>query len=224
MTLGLRLRLGLRSGLRRSSLLFWSVASAVAAATGLVVSHQVGEASDRAAQLGGLRLVPVAARPVAAGHVLRASDVSVRRLPAAAVPDGPVARSPAGHPTLVPLAAGEVLLAAKLAPDGLRGIAALLPAGMRAMAVPVTAGGLALEPGHHVDVLATFDTEAGASAEAGGEAPGEAGAPTFPVATGALVIDAGEESVTVAVSPDEAPRVAFALARGIVTLALTSRS
>lgn len=227
MTLGPRLR----TGLRRSSLLFWSATLAVAGATGLFVSHQVGEASARAARLGGLRDVPVAARPLAAGRVLRPADVEVRRLPAAAVPEGALARSPAGRPTLVPLAAGEVLLAAKLAPDGVRGLAALLPAGMRALAVPVDAAALALERGHHVDVLATFDVEVGEGGTAGtGEGDDEgdgdpsaarAGAPTFPVATDAMVLDAGEESVTIAVSPDEAPRVAFAIARGTVTLALT---
>ncbi|MEO7837533.1 MAG: SAF domain-containing protein, partial [Acidimicrobiales bacterium] len=210
MTLGLRLRLGLRTGLRRSSLLYWSATLSVAAATGITVSHQVAEASARAERLGGLRQVPVAARPLAAGEVLASADVSVRRLPTAAIPEGPVSLSPAGRPALVDLAAGEVLLAAKLAPEGVRGVAALLPAGMRALAVPVEAGGLDLERGHHVEVLATFDTEAT-----------EAGEPTFPVATGAVVIDAGEESVTIAVSPDEAPRVAFALARGSVTLALS---
>lgn len=234
MTLGPRLRIGLR----RSSLLFWSATLAVAGATGLFVSHQVSEASARAARLGGLRDVPVAARPIAAGRVLRAADVVMRRLPAAAVPEGALARSPAGRPTLVPLATGEVLLAEKLAPDGVRGVAALLPAGMRALAVPVDPAGLALERGHRVDVLATFDVEsAGDHGAVGGEGNGRgesatadpmnsdepisAGAPTFPVATDAVVIDAGEESVTIAVSPDEAPRVAFAISRGTVTLALT---
>lgn len=222
MTLALRLRLGLR----RSSLLYWFVAVAVAATTGLTVSRQVSAASARAASLGGLRTVPVAARAVDAGEVLAAGDVSLRRLPAAAVPDAAVARAPTGRPTLVALAPGEVLLADKLAPDGVRGIAALVPPGMRALAVPVPAGGMALERGHYVDVLATFDTEPADTAPTAGDGAGveasEATAPTFPVATGALVIDAGEESVTIAVSPDEAPRVAFALARGTVTLALTS--
>lgn len=233
MTLGPRLR----TGLRRSSLLFWSATLAVAGATGLFVSHQLGEASARAARLGGLRDVPVAARPIAAGKVLRPDDVEVRQLPAAAVPEGALARSPAGRPTLVPLAAGEVLLAEKLAPDGARGVAALLTAGMRALAVPVDPAGLALERGHHVDVLATFDVDVGAggyagdsgepggagSASGGGSEPatGGAGAPTFAVATDALVLDAGKESVTIAVSSHEAPRVAFAIARGTVTLALT---
>lgn len=211
MTLGPRLRIGLR----RSSLLFWSTTLAVAGATGLFVSHQVSEASARAARLGGLRDVPVTARPIAAGKVLDAGDVVMRRLPSAAVPDGAVARSPVGRPTSVPLAAGEVLLAEKLAPDGARGVAALLPAGMRALAVPVDPAGLALERGHRVDVLATFDVELA------GDRGADAGAPTFPVATDAVVLDAGEESVTIAVSPDEAPRVAFAISRGTVTLALT---
>lgn len=231
MTLGPRLRMGLR----RSSLLFWSATLAVAATTGLFVSKQVSEASARAARLGGLLDVPVATRPIAAGEVLRPADVSVRRLPAAAVPEGALARSPAGRPTLVPLAAGEVLLAEKLAPDGVRGVAALLPAGMRALAVPVDPAGLALERGHRVDVLATFDVElADDHGAVGGESataapmlndePTSAGAPTFPVATDAVVLQAGEESVTIAVSPDEALRVAFAISRGTVTLALTGGS
>ncbi|HUR18937.1 MAG TPA: Flp pilus assembly protein CpaB [Acidimicrobiales bacterium] len=222
MTLGPRLRLGLLTGWRRSSLLFWSATSVMAGATGLFVSHQVADASARAARLGGLRPVPVAARPLAAGRVLTADDVTFRRLPAAALPDAPLARSPAGHPTLVPLAAGEVLLASKLAPDGVRGVAALLPAGMRALAVPVDTAAMALERGHHVDVLATFDVEAGEAGENGETT--DAGAPTFAVATDAIVLDATEESVTIAVSPEEAARVAFAIARGTVTLALTDGS
>ncbi|HVE45166.1 MAG TPA: Flp pilus assembly protein CpaB [Acidimicrobiales bacterium] len=227
MTLGSRLGLSLRTGWRRSSVLFWSATLAIAGATGLFVSSQAGTAVARAQRLGGLREVPVAARPLAAGRVLRPADVSVRRLPAAAVPVGRLARSPVGRTTVVPLAAGEVVLAEKLAPDGVRGVAALLPAGMRALAVPVDTAALALEPGHHVDVLATFDTELGGGT--GGADPASdpnhdayaAGAPTFAVASGALVLAAGEESATVAVSPEEAPRVAFAIARGTVTLALT---
>ncbi|MDP9070437.1 MAG: hypothetical protein M3N68_03965, partial [Actinomycetota bacterium] len=115
-----------------------------------------------------------------------------------------------GHATLVPLAAGEVLLEAKLAPWGTRGLAALVPPGRRALAVPVERGRLPLRAGDRVDVLATF------------EVAEDAGEPTFPVATSALVVDVADEAVTVAVSPDEAPRVAFAIARATVTLALST--
>ncbi|MGH9177871.1 MAG: RcpC/CpaB family pilus assembly protein, partial [Acidimicrobiales bacterium] len=144
--------------------------------------------------------------------------VEVRRLPSALLPGGRLAESPAGRVAVVPLAAGEVLLAAKLAPDGLTGVAALVPPGHRALAIPVDPGGLDLHAGHRVDVLATFDA-APADPARGTAPPAE---PTFPVATSALVVDAGEEAVTVAVPPPQAARVAFALARGTVTLALTS--
>lgn len=200
--------------LRRSAVRFWALAVALSLLTGLVVARLVGEASARAARLGGLVDVPVAARRIDAGTSLRPADVVVRRLPAAAVPDGRLARSPAGKVALVALAAGEVLLAAKLAPEGLEGVAALVPPGRRALAVPVDPGGLSLRPGHRVDVLATFEVVAGA------EGTNDA-APTFPVATDALVVDAGDEAVTIAVTAQEATRVAFALARGSVTLALT---
>lgn len=200
--------------LRRSPLPFWALAVALSLVTGLTVTRLVGEASSRASRLGGLVDAPVVTRQVDAGATLRAGDVAVRRLPAALLPDGPLARAPAGKVVLVPVTAGEVLLAAKLAPEGLRGVAALVPPGHRALAVPVDAGDLSLRPGHRVDVLATFEV-----ADAGAE-PG--GAPTFPVATAALVVDTTDEAVTVAVDADEAPRVAFALARGTVTLALTA--
>jgi hypothetical protein len=62
-------------------------------------------------------------------------------------------------------------------------------------------------------VLATFDT---------GDGPAGAD-PTFAVARSARVLGVtGDKAVTVALSPDEAPRVAFAIAKATVTLALTS--
>ena len=208
--------------LRRSPLPFWAMSLALAAGTGVTVSRLVGEASARAARLGGLVEVPVAARRIEAGAVLRVADVVVRRLPADALPDGEVAARPAGKVAVVPLVRGEVVLSAKLAPDGLRGVAAMVPAGHRALAVPVDPGGLALRLGDRVDVLATFDLagDDAAAADAGGAGPAAVAEPTFPVALAALVVGVGDEAVTVAVRPDEVPRVAFALARGTVALAL----
>lgn len=214
--------------LRRSPSPFWVGAVALSLLTGLTVSRLVGEASVRAARLGGLVDVVVAARAVDAGRPLRPPDVAVRRLPAAALPSGPVATSPVGRVAVVPLVPGEVVLASKLAPEGLLGVAALVPPGHRALAVPVEPGGLVLRPGHRVDLLATFDVSGEAppadrpDAEAGADAVPAAPspAPTFAVALGALVVGVGDEAVTVAVMAAEAPRVAFALARGSVTLAL----
>ena len=202
--------------LRRSPLGFWALALALSLASGLTVSRLVGEAARRAQRLGGLVDVPVTTRSVGAGRPLGPGDVAVRRLPAAVLPAGRPAHRPEGRVTLVPLVRGEVVLATRLAPDGLRGVAALVPPGHRALAVPAEPGGLSLRPGDRVDVLATFDLAAGVTRGGEGE-----GAPTFPVATAALVVDVTGEAVTVAVPPAQAPRVAFALARGTVTLALT---
>ena len=196
--------------LRHRPWLFWSLAVGLAALTGVTVTRLGAEAEARARRLGGLKSVPVAARPVDAGASLSAHDVAVRRLPAAVLPAGRVSAAPVGHTALVPLAPGEVLLESKLAPWGLQGVAALVPPGRRALALPVPKGGLGLRRGHSVDVLATLET-----AEGGPE-------PTFPVASAGLVVDVAEESATVAVLPEEAARLAFALARGTVTLALTS--
>lgn len=199
---------------RRSRLPFWVLTLGLAAATGLFVARLVEEAAAAAARYGGLRPVPVVLRSVEAGQVIGPADVAHRQVPAAFVPPGEVAREPVGRTALVPLLPGEVLLRARLAPWGLRGAAALLPAGTRALAVPAGPGGRPpLRPGDRVDVLATFerDTEP------------EGARPTFAVASGALVVavDDDDETVTVAVPAADAPRLAFAVAAGSVTLALT---
>ncbi|MCU1448459.1 MAG: Flp pilus assembly protein RcpC/CpaB, partial [Acidimicrobiales bacterium] len=92
-----------------------------------------------------------------------------------------------------------------------RGVAALLPPGTRGITVTAGATASRVERGDHVDVLATFDPAA---------APGPE--PTFPVAKGAVVVDVREESVTIAVDPEEAKRVAFAVTHGAITLTVTA--
>jgi len=186
-------------------LLFWVWAVSLSALTGLVVLHLLGRAEAGAARYGSLRLVAVATRPVAAGQVVQAPDVAWRRVPRAFLPASPVARAPVGHSAVVALVAGEVVLEARLAPWGVRGPAALMPPGARALAVPVGPSSPPVASGDRVDVLATVD----------GSTP-----PTFAVAGRAIVVEVAPSRVTVAVSAEEAPRVAFAITRGAVTLAL----
>jgi Flp pilus assembly protein CpaB len=104
---------------------------------------------------------------------------------------------------------GEVVVAPRLAPPGRSPLTAALPAGTRAVAVPVDAAALPLEPGDVVDVLATFDPDLA-----------DGGDPTVAVAREALVVDVGPDAVVVAVTPGQAPRVAFAVAAGAVALAV----
>jgi Flp pilus assembly protein CpaB len=241
--------LRLRFLIRRLPILYWVGALALVLCTGAGMARLVGGAQAAAAQFGALRPVPVATHEVLAGTALKASDVTLRRLPAAVIPSGEVARSVeavVGRVTLVPLAPGEVVTSAKVAPSGLTGVSALLPPDSRGLAIPTAPGTPPLQRGDHVDVLASFDLDRGLAlsraaptdtASAGTASAGTASAgtatadiasagtgpaPTFPVARHALVLDVGHQAITVAVTPDEAPRLAYALTHGAVTLALTA--
>jgi pilus assembly protein CpaB len=198
--------------LARSPMAYWAAVVALAAFTAFTVAGQVDRAGAQVARYGHLRPIVVATRAVEVGSVLRPADVAVRSLPAAFLPEGALASTGAavGRTVVVPLFRGTAVVGAHLAPDGLEGVAALLPAGARAVAVPTSPASVALRRGDRVDVLATFD-------------PPPAGeAPTFAVAEAAPVVDVGPEAVTVAVAPEEALRVAYAVAAGVVTLTLTA--
>ena len=123
-------------------------------------------------------------------------------------PNGAARRPPVGELAAVDLHAGEVLLTSRLA-GGRSALAALLPVGARGIAVP-NDGHLPLEPGDRVDVLATFD----------GTSTGAQGPPTFPVARRASVLRADRSVAMLAVTRQEASRVAYALATARITLAL----
>jgi Flp pilus assembly protein CpaB len=185
---------------------FWTAALALAAVTGVFVGTAMRAAEDRAAQFGAIRRVPVARRPIAAGAIVRAADVVDRDMPAAFVPAGGAARSPVGRTAIVAVSVGEVILASKVAPEGLRGVAALLRSGERALAVPVGPGTPPLTVGDLVDVLAT---------------PPDTGA-TLVAARATRVVGVDDRAVTLAVHPADAAAVAAAVAAATVTLALAA--
>lgn len=199
--------------------------AAVALATGLVVTSLVQSAEAARARWGAGRPVVVATRDLTAGEIVGAGSVAVRTLPEAAVPDRALSGAPLGRVVRHPVARGEALLPDRLAPDGLTGVAALVPAGRLAVAVPVGPGGAPpLAVGDVVDVLAVVPGGAvggavGGAAPAGG--PGTGGdVPAFPLVADAAVVDVGEGAVTVAVPRDDAAAVAAVLAQGAVVLAL----
>lgn len=198
--------------LARSPLAYWVAVVALASFTALTVAGQVSEAGAQAARYGRLRPVVAATRPVEVGSVLAAADVTLRSMPGAFVPEGALGATEAavGRTVIVPLFPGAAVVAANLAPDGVEGLTALLPAGARAVAVPAGPESVAVRRGDRVDVLATFDP------------PPLGEDPTFPVAEAALVVDVGPEAVAVAVPAEDTARVAYAVAAGVVTLALTA--
>lgn len=194
-----------RLRLRRRPLPWWAGALVLAAVTATVVGRLVADAAAERDRWGATVQVAVATGDAAPGEPVRAE---LRRLPRSLVPPGATTAAD-GAVAAVALHAGEIVLEGRLAPAGTSAVAALVPAGHRAVAVPA-GDGLPLAVGDTVDVLATLDPESAR--------------PTFPVARDARVVHVGEVAVTVAVTVDEAPRVAFALAAGAVTLALSGWS
>lgn len=190
----------------RTPVVFWSATAALALLTATATARLVGRAAAEAARYGGLRPVLVATRAVPVGATLTAADTAVRRVPAAFVPPGALRALPAGRRVVVPLHPGEAVLAAHLSPAGAGGLAALLPPGTRAVAVPTGEATPPVRVGDAVDVIAVFATDAGTE-------------PAFAVARAARVVAVGGDRVTVAVSPEEAARIAFALVAGQVVLA-----
>jgi pilus assembly protein CpaB len=196
--------------LRRQPRLWWLLTVAVALAVGWVVSTIVAEAERTRLAWGTTDVVAVATRQLTAGSTIDGTDVELVERPAALVPDGALTVVPDGQVAAATIEAGEVVVAARLAPLGLGGLAATLPEGTRAVAVPVEAS---LAPpllvGDRVDVMVAV------APEAAGDGP-----PGFVVAPDALVVAVDEGAVTVAVSRAAAPRIAVALGQGAVTLAL----
>lgn len=216
-----RPRLHLRRAVRRarrSPALWWLAAAAVAAYATTRVGAIDDEAEARRAAWGESVPVAVATRAVAAGEVLGPLDVTIEAWPVAVVPAGALDEAPVGRTATAPIVAGEAVVAARVAPEGLSEVAARLPPGWRAVAIPAAAGGFGgdlppLAIGDHVDVLASFDTFDVRDGSSGGE-------PAGVVAEAALVVDVSDTTVTVGVPASVAPDVAFATSRGTVTLAL----
>lgn len=198
-----------RARLRRSRLAHWLAAVVAAVVIANSVSGTVGRAQAEAARFRPQVTVAVITRSVATGRAITDADFDRRPWPRSLLPASPPVADPVGRVALADLVPGDVVVAARVAPDGLRGNRALLPRGRKALAVARSVNTPRLRPGDRVDLLATFEPGA-----AGGEDP------TFSVARRALVIDVDDESVTVAVTADEAPRVAYALAAAAVTLVL----
>ncbi len=199
----------------RSPLAYWAMVGFLALLTGLVAARTVHTTGSLAAHYGPLRPVLFATHRLDPGAEVAPGDVVVRQVPGSLAPVDSLASTEVavGRTVVVAVLAGLPVMEGHLAASGLRGVAALLPPGSRAVAVPNGGAPLPLVPGDTVDVLATFD-------------PSGAGAagvdPTFPVARAALVVDVGDDSATVAVAPQDAARVAFAVTTGVVTLALAA--
>jgi Flp pilus assembly protein CpaB len=189
-----------------------AVVTVVVVLTFALAGAQMRAAQAARARWDEVRQVAVARHDLRPGATVDAAAVELRELPARVIPEGAVGAPPVGAVVRYPIVAGEPILTARLAPDGLTGVAALLPPGHRAVAVAVAPTARPpLEIGDRVDVLTAIPSV---------ESPD--GLPSGPLVEGALVVDIASESVTVAIPASAAPAVAFTLTQGGVVLALTA--
>lgn len=227
--------------MRRSprALATWAAALLLALATARFVAADLATLHRSARALGSPRQVLVAARDLPLGAQVRRDDLEVVSLAGETFPRGSLREEAdaLGRIVAVPMLAGTQVLDRALAPADRTGLDGLVPDGRRAVRIADEAG-LGPVPGAVVDVLVTIDPSL--VADAGG------GDPTVTVARAALVLASGAEGtgddepspdpapsglrgvgaptttggVTLLVTEEEAHRLAFASAHGVVTLAL----
>lgn len=214
---------------RRSprAVLLWIGAVLVAVVTAVIVATDLAALHNRARGLGPPRSVAAAVRDLPVGTTIADGDIRTRSVHRSQLPGG--AMSPAavrGRVVAVPVVRGGFVVDANLAPRRRTGLNGAIPPGMRALHVVVRD---ALRPpvGSSVDVLATFEP---------GSSGANGAAPTVVAARGVLVLgtdDApaafdtgtgdrtgGGHGITLLVTDYDAPRVAFAAATGVLTVAL----
>lgn len=205
------------------AVVLWSAAVAVAAGTAILVASDLATLHRRASTFGPERGAVVAAHRLHLGTVLDRSDLRVRRVHRSQLPPGVIARAgdAVGRVVTVPTVRGAFVAEGNLAPRARTGIDGALPVGTRAMRVTVDD---ALRPprGAAIDILATTDIGLGSTDE-------PTGLSSTVVAAGVQVlhVEPAHESdgrsglgVTVLVSPRQSRDLAYAAARGILTIAL----
>jgi len=200
----------------------------LALAVGLLVSYTVySRLRTFAGSNSNERGVPVvvAADDIQVGVKLEAHDVRVVTLPQSAVPPGAFSATSKvlGRGAVLPISKGEFILPSKLAAlNAGAGLPSMIPQGMRAVSVRVndvvSVAGF-VQPGTHVDVLATGSE--------GNERQ------TTTVLENVLVLAVGKSLdrnasadaqtapvITLAVSPDDAQKLALVSQEGRIQLSL----
>lgn len=199
----------LATGARRS-LVYLLLALILAALAGVLTFRYLEDL--RAAALPTAQVL-VARRDIRPGEVIDAGAVEVRPVPHNVIPEGAL-RQPAeavGRTAVVPIAAGEVLLPAKVTTGGT--LAARLPDGRWAMVLP--AGWLAsplpeLAAGDRIDLLAYQP----------GQPPEEAGLLVSDVEVLQVGGEGSPDRLTLAVTLEEAVQVLYARSNGFALLGL----
>jgi pilus assembly protein CpaB len=199
----------------------------LALAIGLLVSYSVYSRMRALTGSNNVAIgvpVVVAADDIAIGSRLQASDLRVVSIPPSAIPPGSFSttQKAVGRGAILPISKGEFILVSKLAAANAgAGLSAMIPQGMRAVSVrvnDVVAVAGFVQPGSHVDVLATGDQNNVHQ--------------TSTVLENVLVLAVGKNFdrssaeaqvapvITFAVSPDDAQKLALVSQEGRIQLSL----
>jgi Flp pilus assembly protein CpaB len=213
---------------RRSprAVLLWLGAVLVAVVTAALVATDLAALHRRAHSLGSPRPVAVARRDLPTGSTIDRGDITARTVHRSQLPSGALSPDAAtGRVVAVPVVRGAFVVNGNVAPRGRTGLDGAIPPGMRALRI-VARDALRPPVGSSVDVLVTFESS---DAAAGGEPTVVAGRGVLVLGTdealAAVETGAGDRNaagigVTLLVTEEDAPRLAFAAAAGVVTLAL----
>ena len=203
----IRLRVArLRAIAVRHRLLRRVVGAALILIVAMVLFSERQDARRSLARWGQTVDVVVATEVAAAGDRVGDLEFAVRPMPEAVVPDDALRRVPAGDErVVVPLHPGEVLVARHVA--SMRTNRLEVPVGTRAIGIPVDATTPVVHVGDLVDVILVAD-------------PFDPEGRSFAVRPAAVVVDANEETITLAVANDVVANVVTARSTGRVSLAV----
>lgn len=196
----------LRLLLHRRRVVWWSGVLLLAGLTAATVARLTSSAEAALDAYGETRVVLVARTDLEPGAPVGPAHTELVRRPVALVPPDALTELPDGSVASQAIAAGEVVLARRVAPVGSSPLAAALRPATRAVAVPAGPAIPPLEPGDSVDVIVT--------------PTGSLDATPVRVARSSRVVAVQEEAVVVAVPQDLVATVVGALATGVVGLAL----
>ena len=203
------------------------VAMTLAIVMGLAASYVVYQVVKTAqGKKAATEQLAVAAANIAVGEALTAKHIKIAEWPDSTVPAGALrsAKDAEGRVARTSIVAGEPLLDAKLAPAGQGGLMpVLVPAGKRAVTIKVDEAiqksGFVV-PNSRVDVLVTMARQSGQTRES------RMVLQDVMVLASDQIVEMKDNkpvtmtTVTVAVSPQEAERLALSQNEGKVTLAL----
>jgi Flp pilus assembly protein CpaB len=196
--------------LRRHPLVYWLLAGLLAVGAAWSMNATTSRARAVESSLGRTVQAPFARHALDRGAVIEAGDIEWRAAPVGLLPAA-TADDVEDRTVVEPILEGEPVADTRLAPEGARGVRALLPPGTRAVAVPTDLAAPPIEVGDRVDLLAAFDL-------AGTGLPDD----STVAARDALVVAVSDEAVTVAISEREAGRAVVAVTTGAVAVALVA--